>query len=310
MFHHVRMDLWALSDLSTPWCVRVAATLRIADHMAAGHTEIGELAAGSGADRDALHPVLRHLVSKGVFEEPSPGQFALNETFRPLLEAPFRLGLDLDAMGGRMAHAWGALLSAVRSGRPAYREAFGRTFWDDLTAHPGIAAAFDALMGPSGHGLPDPRVLADPADWASVKTVVDVGGGAGALLAEILKAHPEVRGTLVDLPRTVARSPEIFQTAGVGDRAITAGRSFFDPLPAGADLCILKCILCDWPDREATAILRRCAEAASPAGRVVVVTTAGPGEPAPPALLMLVLVGGKDRTVDDSAEWPAKPACG
>jgi 2,7-dihydroxy-5-methyl-1-naphthoate 7-O-methyltransferase len=99
------MDLWELSDLCTPWCVHVAATLRIADHILAGDAEIGPLAAVSGADRDALYRVLRHLVSKGVFTEPAPGRFALNETARGLLGDSACLGLDLDGIGGRMAYA-------------------------------------------------------------------------------------------------------------------------------------------------------------------------------------------------------------
>jgi len=293
------MDLWTLSDLSTPWCVHVAATLRIADHIAAGNTEIGQLAAAAGADRDSLDRVLRHLVSKGLFQQTAPGRFALNEAARALLEEPVRLGLDLNGIGGRMAHAWGTLLSAVRSGKPAYHEAFGRGFWEDLDAHPDIAASFDALMGPAGHGTPDPHVLIDPADWGSVRMVVDVGGGTGTLLAEILRARPEVRGTLVDLPRTVARSGEVFQAAGVADRVTAVAQSFFDPLPGGGDLYILKNVLGDWPDREATAILRRCAEAARPSGRVVAFTGAGPGEEASPELLMMVLVGGRGRTLDE-----------
>src|SRR5258708_5500511 len=106
------MDLWTLSDLSTPWCVYVVATLRIADHIAAGHTEVGKLAAVAGADADSLCRVLRHLVSKGVFEEPAPGRFLLNETAKGLLDNQLRIGLDLDSFGGRMAHAWSTLLSA------------------------------------------------------------------------------------------------------------------------------------------------------------------------------------------------------
>jgi SAM-dependent methyltransferase len=157
-------------------------------------------------------------------------------------------------------------------------------------------------MGPAGHGIPDSQILVDPADWDSVRTVVDVGGGTGALLAEVLRTRPNVRGMLVDMPPTVARSGEIFQAAGVTDRVTTVGQSFFDPLPGGADLYILKSVLSDWPDREATAILRRCAEAARPAGRVVIFTGAGPSEDASPALLMMVLVGGRDRTLDELRE--------
>ncbi|MFI5178583.1 MAG: methyltransferase, partial [Vicinamibacterales bacterium] len=173
------MDIWTLSDLSTPWCVHVVVTLRVAEQLAAGEIAIGELAAAVGADPDALARVLRHLVSKGLFEEPAPGQFSLNDNARQLLEPGPRLGFDLDSFGGRMANAWGSLLTAVRTGAPAYHTVFGRPFWDDLAAHPAIAADFDALMGP-GHGTPDPDVLPD-GDWSSVRTVVDVGGGTGPL---------------------------------------------------------------------------------------------------------------------------------
>ena len=158
-------------------------------------------------------------------------------------------------------------------------------------------------MGPAGHGTPDPEVLVT-GGWESVHTVVDVGGGTGSLLAEILRARPTVRGTLVDLPPTVARSAEIFQAAGVADRVTAVGQSFFDPLPAGADLYLLKNVLSDWPDREATAILRRCAEAARPAGRVVVLGGVSPDEHGgpSPALLMMVLVGGRDRSLAEFRE--------
>jgi SAM-dependent methyltransferase len=295
------MELWTLSDLATPWCIHVVATLRIADHIEAGNADIDQLAVRSGADRDSLYRVMRHLVGKGVFEEPSRGRFALTGVSRGLLGDSGRIAFDLNGIGGRMAYAWGTLLSAVRSGKPAYHEHFGRGFWDDLEAHPDVAASFDALMGILGHGVPDPHILVDPADWESVRSVVDVGGGTGALLAEVLRSRPAVRGTLVDLPRVVARSGEIFQAAGVADRVSTAGQSFFDPLPAGADVYVLKNVLGDWPDAEATAILKRCAEAARPSGRVVVFT-AGPGDEAGPELLMMVLVGGRGRTLDEFGE--------
>src|SRR5439155_22817124 len=160
-----------------------------------------------------------------VLEEPAPGQFALNEAARALLDSSAFLGLDLDGIGGRMAYAWGSLLRAVRTGAPAYHEVFGRPFWEDLGAHPDIAASFDALMGPPGHGTPDPEVLVT-GGWEEVKTVVDVGGGTGALLAEILRARPEIYGTLVDLPRTVARAGSLLQAAGVGERVRMVGLSF------------------------------------------------------------------------------------
>jgi 2,7-dihydroxy-5-methyl-1-naphthoate 7-O-methyltransferase len=209
------------------------------------------------------------LIGQGVFEELAPGSFALSgaaEMMRDDHPSRLRIGPDLDAFGNRMAYAWGSLLSAVRSGKPAYEEIFALPFWEDLNAHPEIAASFDDLMGSAGHGVPDPEVLVN-SDWDSVQVVADVGGGNGTLLAEILKARPETRGILVNLPRTVARSDEIFSAAGVADRVTTIGQSFFDPLPAGADLYLLRNLLDDWADPEARMILQRCAEAAPKGSR-------------------------------------------
>jgi hypothetical protein len=292
-------DLETLSDLCTPWCIRVVATLRIADHLAAGVTGVEQLAAAAGCDARALQNVLGHLAGKGVFEETAPGRFALNDAGRELLEAsPF---LSLEGIGGRLAGVWSTLPTYVRTGAPGYAELFGLPFWEDLAAHPDLQASFDALMGPAGHGTPDADIPLT-GGWDSVRTVVDVGGGTGAMLAEILRAHPRVRGTLVDFPGTVARSGEVFQTAGVADRATTAGQSFFDPLPAGADLYLLRKVLNDWPDQETVAILRRCAEAARPSGRVLVLGGVA-AEQAPRGLTIeMVLVGGRTNTLPEFRE--------
>jgi 2,7-dihydroxy-5-methyl-1-naphthoate 7-O-methyltransferase len=295
-------NLSVLSDLCTPWCIHVVATLRIAERLAAGTTDIKILAQEAGCDADSLQRVLRHLVSKGVFQEPTPDRFVLNEAAQGLLNPALQLGLDLDGIGGRIAYAWSSLLSAVRTGASAYHEMFGLPFWEDLEAHPEIAASFDALMGPPGHGTPDPDVLVT-GDWEEIKTVVDVGGGTGALLAEILRTRPEIQGILVDFPRTVARAEALLQAAGVGERVRTTGQSFFDPLPTGADLYILKSILNDWPDREAQLILSRCAEAARPSGRLVILGGVSPDDSATSLLSPeMVLLGGKGRTLMEFRE--------
>jgi 2,7-dihydroxy-5-methyl-1-naphthoate 7-O-methyltransferase len=294
-------DLYALADLCTPWCLHVVATLRIADHIAAGTDEITALATAAGCDAAALHAVLTWLAGRGVFEEPSPGRFALNDTARPLLDPSVRLGLDLEGIGGRMAHTWGTLLSYVRTGQSAYGEVFGMSFFEDLQAHPAVQASFDAMMGPAGHGVPSAD-FAVSSGWESLNWVVDVGGGTGAFLAEILRRWPHLRGTLVDLPGTVAPSGEMFRPAGVAERAEAVGQSFFEPLPAGADLYVVRKVLNDWPEPEARTILERCAEAARPAGRVVVLRSVVPdGTPRPISIEML-LVGGRQRTVSEFRE--------
>jgi 2,7-dihydroxy-5-methyl-1-naphthoate 7-O-methyltransferase len=291
-------DLDALGDLCTPWCVHVAATLEIADHIAAGAATSDELAAAAGCDADALDGVLRHLVGKGVFVTDGPGRFALNDAAEGLRDPGRRIVLDLNGIGGRLAGAWGTLPSYVRTGQPAYHEAFGLPFWDDLAANPEIGASFDALMGAVGHGEPDPEIpLVD--GWGSVRTVVDVGGGTGMLLAAILRARPGLRGTLVDLPGTVARSHEIFEAAGVADRVTTVAQSFFDPLPGGADLYLLMKVVNDWPDREVSTILRRCAGAAGAGGRVVVCGGVSTDDETHGLTAETVLLGGKARSISE-----------
>jgi hypothetical protein len=276
-------------------------TLQVAERIAEGLHAIDDIASATTSDSTVLHGVLTHLVSRGLFEEPSPGRFELNDLARELLEPASRIGLDLNGIGGRMAHAWGTLLSYVRTGEPAYKERFGLPFWADLEAHPDVAQSFDDLMGPVGHG--PPQVDFEIADgWDSVHHIVDVGGGTGAMLAALLQKHPHTRGTLVELPRTVAASEAIFRAAGVADRVTTVGQSFFDPLPPGGDLYLLKKVLNNWGDRDAITILRRCAEAAGPAGRVVVLdgwsAQAGPQ----PITIDKLLVGGKHRSVTQLGE--------
>jgi 2,7-dihydroxy-5-methyl-1-naphthoate 7-O-methyltransferase len=297
----MEQDLETLTDLCTPWCVHVVATLRLADHIARGIDEIRQLAATAHCDAAALEAVLGHLVSKGVFDQPAPGRFALNDTSRGLLDPMVRIGLDLEGIGGRMAHAWGTMLDYVRTGEPAYHKVFGRPFWEDLDANPNVAASFDALIGPTGHGTPDPHFhLA--GGWDAVRWVVDVGGGTGAMLAEILRTRPGVRGTLVDQPATAARAAVTFRVAGVSARVAAIGQSFFDPLPAGAGLYLLRGVLNDWPDREARAILTRCADAARPGGRVVVLKGIVADDEPKRLMVEMILAGGRERSVSEFTE--------
>ena len=87
--------------------------------------------------------------------------------------------------------------------------------------------------------------------------------GPGPCSLRCFGRHPQAKGILVDLPGTVARAGEVIDSFGVSNRMTVTGQSFFDPLPAGADLYLLKSVLNDWADEPTVAILRRCAEAAA-----------------------------------------------
>jgi hypothetical protein len=147
--------------------------------------------------------------------------------------------------------------------------------------------------GPGGHAAPDPDFgLA----MGEIATVVDVGGGTGALLRELVRAFPHVRATLVDLPGTVARA------SGAFDRV---GQSFCDPLPPGADLYILRSVLNDWPDEETDALLRTVAAALGPRSRVVVSGGVAADDAPRRLTIEMVLLGGR---TDSLAEFRARAA--
>ncbi|WP_232485916.1 methyltransferase [Streptomyces fildesensis] len=293
-----------LMDLITPMALRAAATLRLADLIADGSGQIDELARRSEADPDALGRMLRHLVCHGVFTEPEPGHFAVNEIAELLRSghpAELRRGLDLDGFGGTMDLAFVGLLHTVRTGEPAWETVFGAPFWPYLAANPRMGASFDANMSSSAAFVTDE---AGGYDWSAVRHVTDVGGGTGALLAELLETHPDLRATLVDLPATAERGREFLATRGLTDRCEVVGQSFFDPLPAGSDVYVLRRVVHDWDDARARAVLRRCAEAAGERGRVVVIEGHGTSGDDPAGfaemdLRMLVFAGGRERSVDE-----------
>jgi 2,7-dihydroxy-5-methyl-1-naphthoate 7-O-methyltransferase len=295
--------LGPLMDLVTPMALRVAATLRLADFMPDDATgdgaTIGDLAERAEADPEALARMLRHLVAHGLFTEPRPGRFAANQTAAMLRTGePGLMWLDLDGFGGRMDLAFTGLAHTVRTGEPAWEQVFGLPFWDYLDANPAISASFDATMAVDGGNI----AVAERYDWSTVQHVADIGGGTGRLIAEVLQRNPRLRGTLADLPQTAVRARQYLAGLGLDGRCEVVGQSFFDPLPPGADAYLLNRVIHDWDDAAATAILRRCAEAAGSTGRVLVVESQGsPRDDAGFAemnLRMLVLAGGRERTLD------------
>lgn len=292
-----------LIDLVTPMAVRVAATLRLADRLRNGPLPITDLAASADCDPDALARLLRHLIGHGMFAEPDPGIVALTDTAALLdSEHPsgMQVSLDLTGFGGRMDLAFTELLHTVRTGEPSWERVFGAPFWQYLADEPRMAASFDAVMSAGAEYVRDDLAA---FDWSAARHLVDVGAGTGALIEAVLRAHPDVRATLVDLPATAARGRARLVAAGLEARVDIVGQSFFDPLPAGGDVYVLNSVLHDWADQDAAAILRRCADAAGEQGQVVLIEEHGTEgrDHAEMNLRMLVLCGGRERTVDDYA---------
>jgi 2,7-dihydroxy-5-methyl-1-naphthoate 7-O-methyltransferase len=294
-----------LGDLVSPMAVRVAATLRLCDHVADGATTAPVLAELTGTHADTLGRLMRHLVAIGVMSC-SGEHYALTEIGESMREGRTGnrgpLTLDINRAVGRANLASVKLLESVRTGGPAYPLMYGRGFWEDLAANPELGAGFDEFMGTSNDWEPDASIAA--YDSSSVRHVVDVGGGNGSTLAWLVQSNPGLWGTLVELRGPADRAFQRFDGMGLADRVKVATGSFFDPLPPGADIYLLSAILHDWGDSEAMAILRRCAEGAGIGGKVLVVEAVLGGREDVGGmtafdLFMLVCCGGRECTLEE-----------
>jgi O-methyltransferase domain len=250
--------------------------------------------------------VLRALASVGVLHEGEDGRFALTAIGAGLRSDAPEPGGGWAAYVGLPAHwqSWGALLHAVRTGENAFRSVHGTDVWDYRARHPEEGRIFDRAM--TDITVRANRHLVDAYDFGRFGTVVDVGGGHGALVAALLVAYPAMRGVLFDQAHVVADAPSVLGSAGVADRSEVVAGSFFDAVPAGGDAYLLKAILHDWEDEDALRVLRCCREAIAPDGALLVVEREL-GEPNENPdgkfsdLNMMIGPGGRERTREEFA---------
>jgi hypothetical protein len=182
------------------------------------------------------------------------------------------------------------------------REALGMDLFDWYAQNPEEAGFFSAAMG--NLSALAARELVRVYDFSAVRTVADVGGAHGVLLAAVLRANPAARGILFDLPHVIATAPDAVAAQGLSERCQLMSGSFFESVPEGADLHLLKQIVHDWDDERATLILRNCHRALAPAGKLLLVEMVIPPDNRPsPAqsmdLNMMVLLGGRERTEEE-----------
>ncbi len=278
--------------------IYVAAELGIADLLTDGPKTAEELAERANAHGDALYRVLRALGSVGIFAEDGQRQFSMT----PIAECLRSDALDsLRAFGimtgAEFYQSWGNLLYSVRTGEPGFQERYGVPFFQYMTEHPERHAIYDAAM--MVHGIAETEPMLDAYDFSRFRTVADIGGGNGRMLAAILERHPTVKGILFDLPAVADRSRSVIAGLGLSDRCQVVGGDFFTSVPA-ADAYVMRHILHDWPDTDAVTILRNCREAMNPGGGILVVETVIPplNEPCFGKWLdlMMLIVGGRERT--------------
>jgi O-methyltransferase domain/Dimerisation domain len=235
--------------------IYVMARLGIADFLSDGPLNAEELARRSKTHVLSLKRVLRLLVTAGVFTEDNEERFALTPVGAHLRAGvPGSMRAAALLFGGITQRTWGDLLYSVQTGEPAFRRVFGQDSFAYLAEHPEEAANFDAAMGVFTAQVA--TAVAAAYDFSEFRRVVDVGGGNGALLVGILRAHPSLRGTLFDLPQVVERARPRLGEIGLADRCEAVGGDVFVEVPGGADAYLLKHVIQDWDDDRAVAILQ------------------------------------------------------
>ncbi|MHC0432251.1 methyltransferase [Streptomyces sp. O3] len=295
------LALWELADLVTPMAVRVAATFRVADHIAVGRVTAEDIARAEQLHAGALERVLQHLVTVGVLTADGGmyGLTGLGEQLRTDHPGGQHRLVDLKGALGRGDLSLVELAHVVRTGEPAHPVRYGLPYWEDLSSDRALAASFDAIM--ADNLARDVPSIAAAYDWSALGHVYDLGGGSGVLLGGLLTAHPELRGTVVDLKATDGGAAARFRELGVADRAGVVDGSFFDALPADGGGYILSSVLHNWSDDDALRILDRCADAVADGGRILVIEETGEKPETAMDLRMLAYFAGMERGVDDLA---------
>jgi hypothetical protein len=290
------VDFWAAR------AVHAAARLGLADHLAERPRSAAELAAATRTHTPSLARLLRALHAAGLLRE-SAGRYRLTpfgEALRTGAPGSLR-SLVLWALGGEHYRAWGSLLHSIETGRTAFDHVYGQSLWDYYARHPEAAGVFNDAMT-EGTAALSPAVL-EAFDFSPYRTVLDVGGHGG-FLASVLESNPDARGVIFDAPHVVAGARDQLAARGLAGRCEAVGGDFFESVPAGGDLYVMKWIIHDQDDRRALVILRNCRRAiASSGGRLLLIefVLSEDGEPFGRFvdLDVLVMAGGKERTAGE-----------
>jgi hypothetical protein len=285
----------------TSQAVGTAARLGVADQLVDGPRTSGEVAQAVGADPQALFRLMRMLASIGVFTMDEQGRFGLTplaDTLRSSVPGSVKNFAVAETTPGHW-QPWGKMYEAIKTGKPMCKPALGMEIWDWYAKNPEEGEYFNGAMGDLSAAVADEVIRI--YDFAEFHTVVDIGGAHGILLTAILEANPKMRGILFDLPHVTATARESLETRGIAQRCEVVTGDFFESVPPGGDIHVLKQVIHDWSDEECTTILRNCHKALKPKGKLLLVESVIPPDNSPSMaqamdLNMLVLLPGRERT--------------
>jgi len=294
----------------TSCCIYAAAKLDIADHLKDGGLTAGQLAETTHSDAASLHRILRALSSVGVFRENGEHKFeltALGETLRS--DVPGSMKAMTIAQLGDHYNAWGNLTYSIKTGNTAFDNIEGMSVWSYYETHPEEGLNFmKAMTGVTAAAVMN---VLPCYDFSGFKTIVDVGGGNGALLMAVLNASPQATGIVFDEEYVVEETKKVLTEKGFDKRCVTEAGSFFDFIPPRADLYLMKMIMHDWNDEECLRILNNCSKAMKAGSKLLVIEAVIPegNDPHPGKFMdinMLAMTGGRERTEKEFASLFAK----
>lgn len=278
----------------------VAAELGIADLLADGPRHYSEIAGTTRTDAPTLYRLLRALASMEVFAELDGCRFALT----PLADC-LRTGVagtlrPWAIHSGRLIYdTWAHLDHSVATGDTAFDYCQGMNVWAYRESHPEDGRVFHDAMAANTTIVS--RSVVDAHDFSRFGTLVDVGGGKGALIQAILTANPKLRGILFDVRAAVKEASALFAIAGLSDRCRFVTGNFFESVPEGGNAYMLSRILHDWHDDQCSQILKTMRRSMSGDSSLLIVERVldaqSPGVEATQSdINMLVMTGGRERT--------------
>ena len=281
-----------------------AVKLGLPDTMGSRRWTAEQLGAELGLSPPHLLRFLRGLSTLGICEEHADHTFALASLGRSLASgSSSRLGEKVMIVVEQYWQPWAELVSSLQTGIPAFEHVFGMPVSDWRRTRADQGALFNAYLAKETFAQGD--AIVEAWHWSDVKTVADIGGGYGGLLAAILRVQPHVTGILFDQPQTIEQAKPFLKSLGVAERVALVGGDVFAAIPVRADRYLLKSVLQQWDDADAVAILRRCREAMSPRAKLLIIerllyeiATEDPSA-VMIDLHMMVINGGRARTLDE-----------
>lgn len=250
-------------------CLYVAAKLNIADYLASGPKTMTELANSTNCMQEPLYRVIRCLISLGIFCEEND-KFYLNEAAKDLLSDSENSMKDFIILcGEELYQAAGQLHYSVKTGLPAFDKIYGMTHWAYLNKYPEKANLFHDAMGKGTASMLNEIIK--NYDFTPHKKIIDIGGGMGHLLCEILSQYPSATGIIYDLEHAKKSAINLIQQKILTDRCEFIAGNLFLSAPTEGDLYLLKVVLHDWDDQNAKVILQTCRKSMSEASKLLII---------------------------------------